>query len=197
MRKQAKIKSERRAVIRPLLALAFGLACVSFVTPAAACMPYENEASQSIRSKDCSVSHRAKGEYGGELLSEPVDLGGGFVLQTYVNGSFCGASYMPLLTDCSTGETLAVGYASSSFDDQGDADPVADFQQAATQRIAKGGPNVLQDMQKLAAKSFEETSIVSMRNGLRLSIGSQKPKHSYNLRCGCKRFYPESSVATD
>ena len=197
MRRQAQIKAERRAVIRPLLALVFCLGCASFVTPAAACMPVENEASETIRRKDCSVWHQAKGEYGGEFLSKAVDLGGNFVFQVYGQGTACGSSSMPLLTDCSTGETLAVGYAGWSLVEQGDADPVADFEQAATQRITKGGPNVLQDMQKLAAKSFEETSILSMRNGLRLSIGSQKPKHSYNLRCGCKRFYPESSVATD
>ena len=102
---------------------------------------------------------------------------------------------MLLLTDCNVGQTLAVGYGSWDFIIDGIGEgksPLGEFGEKVASRSRKGGPNVLQELQALAARSFDESTIVPIKNGLRLSIGETKPRYTYSMRCGCKRFYPES-----
>ncbi len=100
---------------------------------------------------------------------------------------------MQLVTDCESGETLSLGYAVWSMGEDSE-DAIAAFSPVIDKRLSEGDKGfALADLQAAAkAKGLDEASITPMRNGLWLSIRDVKPKHSYNIGCGCKLYYPEA-----
>lgn len=203
MRKQAMNRVRDRAVGRPLLA--FALAAAAFAVPAHACVTFDDlpDTKDTVNHlPNCAIFYTKKQEMGGEGLEAAMDLGGGFVRQRYTAVG-CGAAYMSLLTDCRSGQALAVGYGvweseselganhSSSIDEKLEV-----FEASQDKRIKKGAPDsILAELQRAAAKRFDLSQIVEIRHDLRLSVFDNKPAYSYNLRCGCELFYPGSPGA--
>lgn len=204
MRRATKIRMLQRAVIQPLLFLHLVALSIAYSAPAVACsvFPGPEGPTQIIRGDDCSVEFHHRDSSDDEGVSAPVDMGGGYIYQTFFVSRYCSGSTMSLVTDCSSGKTLAVGYSDwdinrEPYDGPESTEVDRLFATMVKARIEEGSADLLGDLQAEAAKSFDESVVLSMRNGLRLSIGSAKPRHTYYLGCGCKRFYPESSVASD
>jgi hypothetical protein len=172
--------------------LAFGvfLAALLFGGQAMACSVMPNEETSTERGPNCAVTYIHKGEYGQESLTEAEDIGNGLVLQYYGTMTACGYAKMALVTDCQAAQSLVVGYEVWNFNGA-QSDVLTRFEQIVRKRAAHGAPEALKDLQGQAAGKFEEIGIYPILDRLRLSIGVQKPRHTYNISCGCKAFYPD------
>ena len=177
--------------------LAATLAAVVIGAPAFACEPAPFAAGTRQDNGNCSMS------YFDDVVTQrgtgyASDLSGGFVAQYYTEGNACYMTASMIVVDCNAGKAVIFGPGPTVGAGAG-MPPASDpFERLSGQVEAAGKagkPMSLGAVLGGAQGKFANAVAVAVPGRVKISNDDSAPRHSFDLSCGCKLYYPGSAGA--
>lgn len=176
-----------------LRALAVAAGLMAAASGALACEPMVMEGRDHYATGTCGISYFDNGGMISEGLAPAVNLGNGFVRQTYFDGHACAATQSTVVVDCHAGQAVIFG-PSGLIEIGGPRDGGAvawgrlDRDVDAAARA--GRPMPLTDI-LARARGMENAAIVPVvGKAVGISNGGATSPRRFDLACGCRAFYP-------
>jgi len=165
-------------------------------SPALACSPAPLDVGQRLQNAECADVYNDDA-YTSRGVGGARDMGGGFVRQFFVAGNACYNQASMIVTDCNTGRAVIFGpgdpeslMASEEERARQAKQPFQVLRAAIEAAAAAGTPMTLQAIADRAGDSFTNNAIVGTGNPVGISSSTEKPRHGFDLSCGCKLYYP-------
>ncbi len=165
--------------------------------PALACTPARMVPGTMQPVGTCGMAYHDEA-YMTRSLSAAEDYGEGVVVQYYFEGNACRGNMSMIVLDCMAGEAAIFGPGAPEGPTQ--PAPKGDVWKQLEDQILRGARagramSVSEITAHARGAGFINAATVTVPGRYGISNDAQIPKHSFDLGCGCRAFYPASPGA--